>query len=256
MSKSEHQRVFEAVDDRFYEEGEFSSVRDIAEWTGISENKVRNIVEDLEGNQLFRVYEGHGKPTLYISLQMKNSLTADISEPDWLNGYEFSEKKEFSERISEYREKISDYQKFERLLYTSGTPLEESVIKSLEFLGLQPEETSAEEDVRFRYKDNLFICEIKGKSGPARKEDVAQLGTWLDKWAGKEKAETLRGTIFINHERHDDPEEREDALTEGAREFLNLRGSTAITTKKLFDAIKEVKEGDKTKDKALEILFS
>lgn len=251
MAKSKHEKVIMAVEDRFYDEGMFSSAKDIAAWTGISENKVRDLLEELTGTGLFKVYEGAGKPTIYVTKDMRNSLVSKVSEPEWISGeYEFPEKRKIQESIEEGQEKLSEYITLEKLLYAGGKALEPPVEKALEVLGFETESTEEDEDFIVEYKKKIYIIEVKGKAGQVKKRDVAQLGTWLDKWAEKEKAEKLRGLLLVNHYRNSPPEDRKEPLTEKAIEFLNLRPTFYKTTPYLFKLVKKVKENELSKGKA------
>lgn len=243
MTKSDYEKVLEAIEDRFYEEEMLSSARDIAEWTDISESRVRDILAKMLGNGLSKIYEGSGKPTLYLTEQMKNALTAQAGEPDWIDSYEFDEKVSIREEIKEKSEKLKNFQELEGLLYSSGEPLENSVEHALDVLGFDPENTVEEEDFVIRYDGLIYIIEVKGKSGRISKSDVAQLGTWLDKWIEKEDPEKLRGVLVGNYERNKRPKDRGKALTEQAERFLNLRPAFCVSSSELFEIIKSVKDG-------------
>ncbi len=251
-----HQEVIKSIENRYYEEEKFSAVRDIVEWTGLPESRVRRLVEDLTGEHLFVVYEGHGKPTVYITRQMRNSIFSETGEPDWIERYEFSEKSRIRKKISKDQEKLSNYVKLEKLLYAGGPSLESAVEEGLNLLGFNTETTEEDEDFVIRHDDKVYIIEVKGKSGRVKKGDVAQLGTWLDKWIDKEKAEKLIGILLVNHYRNLSPKEREEPLTKKAREFLNLRPAFYVSTPELFEIIKKVKEEKISKESGRKIFLS
>jgi hypothetical protein len=64
---SGHERVINAIEDRYSDERKASKVGDIVDWTGLSESEVRDVVDDLNGNQILSIYEGDGDPTVYVT---------------------------------------------------------------------------------------------------------------------------------------------------------------------------------------------
>lgn len=237
---NEHLKVINAIEDRFYEEGLLSNVSDIADRTDLSESIVKKRLNELEGEGVFRVYEGQGLPTIYVTKQMKNSLTSEVGEPDWLEEYEFEEKRELREEVQEANDKISEYQLLERLLYGTGDPLEDAIESALERLGFNPETTVENEDFTVEFEDHTYIIEVKGKSGRINKGDINQLGGWLEKKIDEGyRAEELTGVLLHNHERDKPPSDRGDPLTPRAEEFLKIQSSKQMSTEKLFDIMKD-----------------
>lgn len=249
---NDFQKVIWAIEDRFYEEGLLSKKSQIADWTGLSPTRVDSIIENLEGSEeIFRIYEAPGDPIVYLTKEMKNSLTAQASEPDWIREYEFDEKRDLMEEVKEGNERISDIQKIERLLYGTGDLLEDSVEHTLNYLGFEADSTEEYEDFCIEQDEHVYVIEVKGVEGQVKKEDVDQLGDWLHKKIDEGvKASNLTGLLLYNHELHLEPEERGDPMTESAIQFLEHQRSKHIQTKSLFDIVKQVKSGDMEKSTA------
>ena len=176
---------------------------------------------------------------------MYNSLTAQAIEPDWLAEYEFDEKAKMREDIEEANKEISEYQNLERLLYGGGSPLEDSVEHSLEYIGFEANSTISEEDFLIRDDGHLYVLEVKGVSGKIKKDHVEQLGGWIDmKISEGTEPKDLTGILLHNHDRHTDPANRDYPLTEEAERFLKHQQSLHISTKNLYDLVQSVHSDD------------
>lgn len=249
--------VIEAVEDRFFDYTEFSSVGDIAAMLETSKTTVRGIVQDLEGTALHPVYSGDGKPTVYVTESIFNQLSdAFVDKYDWITEFEFDEKKELKQQKEKIDSQLREYHSLEKLLYASGNQLEDAICEALDTLNIDYTTTEEDEDIRIEHDDALFIIEIKGKSGSANKSDINQLGGWLEKWTDSTDPDKLQGVLLINNERRTPPSGRGEPLTKAAERFLNLYGCTYMTTLDLFKEVKEVKEGNNDAETAKENLFS
>lgn len=251
-SGNEFQRVIWAIEDRFHEEGLLSKNKHIAEKTGFTRSRVDDILAKLVGsNEVFVVYNAPGDPNVYITKEMRNSLTAKASEPEWIEEYEFEEKSELMEEVKDANDRISEIQTIERLLYGTGDLLEESVEYALRFLGFDPSKTEAYEDFCIERGDEVYVIEVKGVKDKIEKEDVDQLGDWLHKKIDEGVlAENLTGLLLYNHQLHVDPAERETPMTSSAEQFLAHQRSKHLQTKTLFDLVKRVEKGEIDKSEA------
>jgi len=240
MSKSDHERVIEAIEDRFYENGLLANAGDIVDRIGLSRSKVDGVLEDLEGNAVFKIYEGNGVPTIYLTKQMKNSLVSQVGEPEWIEEYEFEEKRQLRDEVKDANDTISQYQQLERLLYAGGTPLEDSVELALEELGFSPSSTYHNEDLLIEWEGITYVIEIKGVSGKIKKKHVNQLGGWLDKKVEEGmKADELSGVLLHNTQRNTPPRDRGDPLTSHAGQYLQIRSCTNVSTTEIYELIKK-----------------
>ena len=142
MSNIDPRNVIRAVEDKFFDDNEFSSVGDIAERINSSKPTVRNIVQDLEGTALYPVYSGTGLPTIYVTESIYTQLSdAFVDKYQWITELEFEEKRELKEKKEEINNDLTEYHELEKLLYASGTQLENAVCKALDLLDLSYETT-------------------------------------------------------------------------------------------------------------------
>lgn len=253
MSESNHKEVIDGIEDRFFETGMFSNVQDLADWLDLPKSNVAGVLEDLEGGEVFRVYEGSGLPTIYVTKQMKNSITSSVVEPVWIDDYEFESKRELQERVSEANECIHQFQNIERLLFGSGPPLEDSVEFALRKIGFDPELTDNEEDIVIMHNGHVYVIEVKGVGGQIKKKHATQLAGWIDmKIEEGVEPENLTGVLIHNHDRHTNPLERGEPLSDHAERFLRIRQATQISTTELFKIVKEAVESEDNGDVELE----
>jgi len=183
-------------------------------------------------------------------------------KPRWLEEYSFEEKKSIHEEIEKCREDIKPFEMFERLLYATNTPLEETIAFVLDWLEFKDvvhvKENPDNHDIEFKHNGKLYLVEVKGKGegrkGAGDKEDIQQLRSWVERKIVNEnmKRDELEGFFVINHYRKVNPEERDDPLTPHAKEFLKLNNFKFITTPHLFNLIKKVQNSEITKEKARE----
>lgn len=248
---SNHEQVIRAIEDRFYEEGKLSDKTDLHEATGISRNKLSSTLDDLEGTGIVAIYDKEHVATVFATQRMVNSLSGQAGEPDWIEVHEFEEKRELAEGIRDANEKIADFRKIERLLFGSGDPLEDSVEYALTELGFEVTSTESEEDHIIEQDDDIYVLEVKGVSEIIHKKHITQLAGWLDMKIDEGiSSDNLIGMLVHNTERHEPPDERGEPLTNTAKEFLRLRQSRHISTKKLFGLVKSVRNEEMSAEDA------
>lgn len=253
---SEYRQIAMAIEDRFFEEQQLSDIQDIVDYTGLSRSVVDGKINEMAGNGLVTVYEKSGSATLYITEQMFNSLHAQSGEPDWIIEYEFEDKQTLREDIRATTEQISEYQLFERLLYGTGNPLEESVVNTLEFMRFDLTSEGDDEDILIEMDGHTYVIEVKGVGGQIDKENVNQLGGWLAaKIDEGVEPENLTGILIHNHERETNPSERGFPLTGHAERFLKHHRAMHVSTKTLFDLVTAVKDGELSSEEAREIFL-
>lgn len=249
MTKSNYEIVLDAIKQRFYEEGELSKVRDIENFTGLSESQVRSVIDDMKGNQITAVYEGTGDPTIYATEQMYNSIISEVGEPKWISDYEFAEKSDLRDEVREANKTISEYQIYEQLLYATGDPLEDAIEASLRILEFDPETTEEDEDFFFQTNGIHVVGEAKGVKEEVEKADINQLGGWIEnKIDAGFSASELAGVIFHNAHRHVPPGDRGDPLTQKAKEFIEIYSFNHISTYELYQYVKDVEEFEGNED--------
>ncbi|MFB6175442.1 MAG: Fic family protein [Candidatus Nanohalobium sp.] len=178
ISKSDHQKVIEAIEDHFYDEESFSGKKEIIERTGLTETEVENVLDDFLGAEVFEAYGRQGVASVYITKGMKNAIYTNSKQPDWVKNYEFEKKRKILQELDEKRSSLDRFQKLERLLHGSGDPLEDSLELAFDILGIEYETTEEDEDFRIDHHETKFIIEVKGKGGQLNKGEVNQLDGW------------------------------------------------------------------------------
>lgn len=258
MTKSDHEKVIDAVKERFYEHGKLSKRSDITDRTGLSKHKAKEIIEQLLGDQLVEIYEGGGgNPAIYATVEMFNAITSLVGEPEWIEDYEFEEKSQLRDEVKESNEKISDYQVFELMLHAQGSPLEDGIEKGLEALGFEPETTEDAEDFFFEYDRQFYVAEAKGKGGPVSKGNINQLGGWIESKIDEGySGSNLHGVIFHNAYCDEPSADRGDPLTDKAKEFLSVYKFEHISTYEIFKLVEEIVEFEDDEDEKEKLIKS
>jgi hypothetical protein len=187
----------------------------------------------------------------YVTKRMENSISSQVGEPEWIVDYGFDEKLNLQEQIQEKNERVSEFQNLERLLYSTGDLLENSIEKALNRFGFDPETTTEDEDMVIRDDDHVYVMEIKGVNGKIDKSDVDQLGGWISKKIDDGiEDKNLTGVLVYNHQRDSPPNERDNPFTSKVTEFLNHHRASRISTHNLFKLAKRLEDGDLSEDKA------
>lgn len=260
MDEEELKTVYNAIEDHVFEHHKLCSITDISQQSGLTESKCRKNVEYLvKKGEIYEAFKsGKTNPIVYIPAYMMDEILRIQKKPGWLEGYSFEEKKSILEEIEKCREDITPFEMFERLLYATNTPLEETIAFVLDWLEFKDvvhvKENPDNHDIEFKYIDKLFLVEAKGKGKEGNKEDIQELEGWVKRKIVNEnmKRDELEGLFIVNHYRKVAPEERGDPLTPHAKEFLKLNNFKFITTPFLFILIKKVQKAEITKEKARE----
>lgn len=249
--------IMHTIEDYILEHHKLCGISEVIKITGLPETSVKKTIEVLcKEDKLRIIYQAPGNPDIYIPTYTLEEILRVQKKPKWLRKYEFSEKKEILDKIKETKDKITNYEILERLLYGTGRPLEIAVteaIKRLDFedvkdLGNSP----GAHDIQFIWDGKIIICEVKGKQRAADKDDVLGLDGWIRKFLEENTATTpndIQGFLIVNHFKDLDPHERwphnnsNPPLTTGAKKFLDYYRFKFITTPSLFDVVKDVIEG-------------
>lgn len=249
-SEQEYNKVIESVRDYIFQTHNFPQITDISNLTGISKFKCTDICNQLiEQKQLYKVFGGVGLPTVVLPYDMMQEVLQTQAKPKWMAKYSFTEKKDLDMQIRQLGEKISKYEQFERLLYTTDIPLEEAVAFALEWLGFQDvkhyKDDTDNPDVTFIYEGIKALVEIEGTTKAGDKRKAQQLEGWMTREITKfnKKASELQGFFVVNHFREIEFEKRGVPLTTHAKEFLKLYQSHFFTTYFLFNVVKGVMSG-------------
>ncbi len=252
--------VYNTIEDIIFETHKFCTITDIMERTKKGRSLCEKALQDLlSQNKLYITYEGAGLPTIYVPKYMMNEMLLAQRKPEWLNEYSFKERENIDTKIRRLRNRLQRYEMFERLLYATGEPLEESVYFALKHLGIKKVKHHKKgdkdiQDIDFEINDTKFLVEVKGKTTLANKDDVEELMGWRKQEVLKRDnatAEDVKGILIVNHYRRTDPQERESVLTLHAKKWLKLYQLKVLTTFSLFELIKEVEKDILSKEKAI-----
>jgi hypothetical protein len=246
-SAEEYRKVIESVKDYIFQTHRFPQVTDIVKLTGIPRSKCRDICGQLIGQkQLYEVFGGPSLPTVVLPYEMLQSVLRTQSKPKWMTEHSFKEKTELDDQINKLTSKVTEYEIFERLLYTTDIPLEEAVAFVLEWLGFEDvvhhKEDKDNPDITFIYEGVKALVEIEGTTKAGDKIKAQQLDGWMKREIinFNRKASELKGFFIVNHFRETKPEKRGEPLTTHAKEFLKLNQSRFFTTYFLLNIVKDV----------------
>ena len=251
--------VYRFIEDYILENHKLCSISEIVNSLKISRRRCTRVLKELiRQKKITVVYEGAGKPTIYIPTYMFEEILRTQHKPRWIEKYAFKGKSGIIKKINEMRKKISHYEILERLLYGTGEPLEEAVKYALEYLEFENVERPQEKDtydISFEYNGKKYIVEVEGTTKQGSKEKVNQLDGWIKKELSTgADPNRIVGVFVVNHFRDKDPEERGEPLTEHAKRFLKYHRFVFFTTIFLFNLVRKVHEGSLSKEKARKIV--
>lgn len=156
------------------------------------------------------------------------------------------EARELEERIETAEKRLSDEQRFKKLLYEQGDDLEEVVWEALEVLGAtvhRPTVNTNEEDGRLEDPSGkTAMLEIKGRGSSIKLQDVRQLHDWMENafhnegWEGK-------GIFVANAYLSQAPEQRQQPFPPNCIRAAERYRICLITSKELFNQVKVTQEG-------------
>ena len=259
ITQEELNEVYNSIEDYILENHKLCSLNEILKTTSLSRKKCRRILNELvKRGDLVIIYEGKGKPTIYIPKYMFEEILRKQRKPRWVENYTFEGKKEIERKIEELKREILHYEILERLLFGTGESLEEAVRYALEYLGFEEVERPKEKDsydISFVYEGIKYIVEIEGTTKQGDKRKINQLDGWIKKEieSGVDPS-SITGIFVVNHNRDKDPREREDPLTEQAKNFLRYHHFKFFTTYFLFELVKKVINGSISKEEARKLL--
>lgn len=249
-SGDEYKKVIESVKDYIFLNHRLPQVTAIAELTGIAKSRCNDICKQLIGQkQLYEAFGGPRLPTVILPYDMMQAILRIQSKPNWMNKYSIKEKSELDSEIATLNSKVTEYEMFERLLYTTDIPLEEAVAFVLKWLGFEDVmhyiENKDNPDITFIYERIKALVEIEGTTKSGDKGKAQQLDGWMKREItnSNKKANELKGFFVVNHFRETDPEKRGEPLTPHAKEFLKLNQSRFFTTYFLFNIAKNIMAG-------------
>ena len=238
--------INQEVSKNFYEKQRATGLDDICASTSLSRAKVAEFVQImLKGKQIHEIFSGKGQPTLYIPFSAIKDMMRLEPKPKWISEFIFIEKQKIIQSVEDSRKEIEKFESFERILYAHDKLLESAVtivLKFLEFETVVHTDDPQKHDIEFRYKENVYVVEVKGKTGQADKDDVLQLRGWIDiKLEEGLTADSLTGILVVNSYRHIEPGKRnKEPFTEKAKQFLKMNKFIYLSTSQMYEIVKQV----------------
>lgn len=259
-----HIKVLKAVENHVREVHQVCSIEDIKQRTGLSLGRCKAVLDHLLSNSLVMVYgkgAGRGKIKLYLPRFMWEEVLRAESKPDWVDEiYSFEEENEILAGIQDKHQELNKFAKFKRLLYGIGTPLEEAVAFSLEYLGFDKVKHLGgedEHDVEFVVGKIKYIGEVGGSSNFIKKDKPKDLTEWLKKAALREENDVfeLKGILFVNPYNETRPSERGRVFSQAAKRLIKVFDYKTFTTPTLFELVRSVHYEKIKKEDARRKLF-
>lgn len=257
-------KIMKSISDYIHSNQKFPSPRVIADDTGLPYQRCVDRIKLLIGqDQLYQLVDGSkGIPTIVAPIDMMEGIFYSEKKPDWIekDGYRFDEALKSVRKLEKITEELKMYDSYEKLLFSTGIPLEKAVAFALDFLEFSNVEHHSNDkdnaDVTFEWNDEKFLLEIEGTSKQGDKGKILQLSGWMRKnlESGIE-AEKLKGYFVVNNERDKTPEARGFPLTDMAVQYLKLYNFKFIKTVTLFSLIKQVHNGKITKEEARNVIL-
>ncbi len=208
-----------------------------------------NILRDVRLHSSSKVL--FGEP---IQLEIKED---DI--PLWVEEVKFPKLLELEKQKKTLQTQIDELHQFLPLLYGSGDLLENAVLQSLKFLGLEAEKTEKgfTADIRARTSDStkMFGLEVTGINGQVKK-DSPKLTQLMEFERLKEHDEK---TILVANTHNKTPISQRKDLEDFSPQvlsFLERNPILIITGWDLHCMLRDVMNGSRTKEDLVELLFT
>lgn len=178
--------------------------------------------------------------------------------PQWIKKFELPSKKQVLEQKDKVDKELKSYETFEALLWRNGKELLLAVQYALEWLGFQVDwkEELGDQDLDVSDAGYKAIVEVTGSEKAIAIEDLRSLSHYYMKIKYENENENINAILIANPFRHLDLESRKkqapftQAVTKAVKkEYSYIR---LMTTSELYELIREVLAGNKTKGQARE----
>lgn len=227
-------------------------------------NQFRVIVDNLD--KLFEVF----KEEMMILSKMGLSKTIgtffgppveiEIKKeeiPPWVDDFKPQSLLNLEERIQKLQDEMKELVSLLPLLYATGDELEDAVLKSLQYLGLEAELTepgyTADILANSTDKSKGFGFEVTGIKGPIKKKSP-KLSQVLDFERIKENHE--KTVLLANTYRDLKIQDRKNQdFTDPAVEFLSPHPILLMTTLELYEMVCDVLEEKKQRKEIIRLLY-
>lgn len=158
-------------------------------------------------------------------------------KPMWVNDFLTKRENELFLEKEKIESELGKYSIYKQLLWETGRNLEQLVKKALIELGVEVIELSQDSacDLEIKLGDDLIgVCEIKGLSQSANKDDIRQLLEYFIEQRDL-KDRKVMGILIINHFKDIHPSKRNEPISNGAKEIIKRHNFKVITTIELYN---------------------
>lgn len=258
MGSNPKSDIMDAVMEYIYERHQFPSCTEIIDSIGITRSRCLQECQELvDEGDLHIVFEGKGQPKVYVPHYMMQGLLRTQKKPDWIEEYYFEKEPNLTNEIGRIQAKLIEYEIFRHLLYGTDIPLEESISRTLNYLEfdnvVHHKKNPDNPDIEFEYRGTTVLVESEGTKGAGTKKKVLQLEGWITRKIDEGlRTDEVQGIYALNHHREKKPDSRPNALSSHAKEFMKRYDFILITTPTLFTIVKDVVEGQSSKQDARE----
>lgn len=242
--------IFRFLVDKALEEHKFCSVKEVADQFGIGiiigREKLNSLVKD---GKLSIVYENR-KMKVYAPWEIIEQIARTRKKPKWIENYALPEKEKYIDEERELDKALNEYERFEELLYLKNDPLEDPTIFAFRWLDFEVTPTSPKgsyADFEMKKGDYLGAVEVSGGNGGCPMTEVRQLRHYHDDQV--EKGKHIPNLLLLfNHYCDKDIRERKPAFAPNIIDSAKTFEIILATTYQLYEKIRQVKSGKKTKE--------
>jgi hypothetical protein len=180
--------------------------------------------------------------------------------PLWVDEVKFPRLRNLEAQKAGIQQEIDQLTQFLPLLYATGTPLEEAVVRALKLFSLEAERTekAATVDVLAQTSDGSqkFGIEVTGVDGSVRRDSEKKLVQVISFEVQKEHGEK---TILVANTYKSTPiSERKDKthFTQQALDVLKAHSILILTGWDLYCMVRDVLDSSRTKQELVEMLYT
>jgi len=244
--------VFKFVLDKALEEYLFCSVKDVKDEFNISKPKSRQLLNSLVKEGKLMIVHDNPRFKVYAPAEIIRNIVQQQIKPKWLKKYPLPNKDEHLKKKAKLDKALTEYEKFEGLLYLKDKALEEPARFTFKWLGFDVKKLPEGEFADFEIYKNRFsgAVEVSGGKSGCPMDKVRQLYDYFCKTLEREKRKIPHLLLLFNHFYNTDLKERakKKAFEKEVREGAKRSGITLATTVQLYEKIKRIKAGKSTKE--------
>ncbi|MGD0028078.1 MAG: hypothetical protein ABSC91_03970 [Candidatus Bathyarchaeia archaeon] len=241
--------VFQFLVDKALEEYKFGSVKDVADKFSISTHRSREILDSLiRKERIVIVYENQ-QMRVYAPREIIEQIVHTTKKPKWIEKYALPNKQQHLTQKEELDKELYEYERFEELLYLKTILLEEPAMFTFRWLGfnVKPLPKGAYADFELMKDSFLGAVEVAGANGACSMEEIRQLIQYQLEELQKDR-DVPNLLVLFNHYADKDIKDRGIPFAKNIVEAGRKHGITLATTYQLYEKIRQVKSGKKSKE--------